>query len=198
VNASSRLTVTADFNERYRKVTLSGEAYFRVAHDTKKPFIVKTGKLSTRVVGTEFNVHAYHNESKMKVAVVQGRVRVNEQQQNGNTKQLGTILTPNLMLNYDVSSGQYSTTNADAAKIASWQNGGLYFEDADLQEIMMALSRHYNREIRFANKPLGRCDYTIGFSQEPLPKVLQVLSQLTGLTYRTDQNKIIIYPENCH
>ena len=65
LNASSVLTIGANFNEKFRNVKLSGEAYFRVAHDTTKPFIVSTGKLQTRVLGTEFNVHAYNNEGSI-------------------------------------------------------------------------------------------------------------------------------------
>lgn len=197
LNASSVLTVGADFNEKYRNVKLSGEAYFKVAHDTSRPFIVSTGKLQTRVLGTEFNVHAYNNESNIKVAVVQGLVRVSEKQQIGNAKQLGSILTHNLMLNYNLSSQQYTITTADAGKISSWQSGGLYFEDADIQEIILALSRHYNCNIELADKPVRKCSYTIGFSREPLPKVLGVLSQLTGITYKVAQNKIIIHSKNC-
>ncbi|WP_295771056.1 FecR domain-containing protein [uncultured Mucilaginibacter sp.] len=198
LNASSVLTVDDNFNEKFRNVKLSGEAYFRVAHDSTRPFIVSTGKLKTRVLGTEFNVHAYKNESNIKVAVVKGRVRVSEHKQNGNNKPLGNVLTHNLLLTYNVSSKRYNTVNADAEKIASWQNGGLYFEDADIQEIVMALSRHYNRNIQFADTPVGKCSYTISFLHEPLPKVLGVLSQLTGITYKTAQNKIIIHSKNCH
>ncbi|MVN92714.1 FecR family protein [Mucilaginibacter aquatilis] len=198
LNASSALTISTDFNQKFRNVKLSGEAYFRVAHDSTRPFIVSTGKLKTRVLGTEFNVHAYQNESSIKVAVVDGRVRVSEYKQNGTSKPLGDILTHNLMLTYNVSSQRYKTANADAQKIASWQNGGLYFEDADIQEIVMALSRHYNRNIQLADKPVGKCSYTISFLHEPLPKVLGVLSQLTGITYQTAQNKIIIHSKNCH
>ncbi|MDT3405357.1 FecR family protein [Mucilaginibacter terrae] len=198
LNASSKLIVSADFNEKKRNVKLSGEAYFRVAHDASKPFIVSTGKLQTRVLGTEFNVHAYDNESNIKVAVVKGRVRVSEKKQTGNAKQLGSILTHNLMLNYNLNNQHYTITTADAEKIASWQNGGLYFEDADIQEIVMALSRRYNCNIELADKPVGKCNYTIGFSREPLSEVLRVLNQLTGITYKSAQNKIIIHAKNCH
>ncbi|GAA4321203.1 FecR family protein [Mucilaginibacter gynuensis] len=198
LNSSSSLAVGGSYNQKYRRVTLSGEAYFRVKHDKQRPFIVSTGKLQTQVLGTEFNVHAYTDEANIKVAVVQGRVKVSEQQ-NGVTKQLGDVLTHNLMLSYDVNSRRHVTTTADAEKLSAWKKGELYFEETGIQEIVKALSRRYNQGIELADAPLANCKYTISFSSgDALPKVLTVLGQLSGITYQTTQNKIIIHAKNCH
>lgn len=198
LNASSKLTITKDFGTKYRRVSLLGEGYFRVKHDASRPFIITTGQLQTRVLGTEFNVHAYPNETNIKVAVVQGRVKVSEQQQLGSIKQLGRVLTHNLMLSYNTATRLHFIKTTDAEKLSRWQRGDLYFDDTSVQEIAYSLSRRYNIPVELADAPAANCRYTTGFTGEPLPKVLTVLSQLTGITYQYTPNKIIIHAKKCH
>lgn len=197
LNASSKLTVSAGFGTSYRRVTLSGEGYFRVKHDASKPFIVTTGQLQTRVLGTEFNVHAYCNEENISVAVVQGRVRVSEESK-GKVKPLGRILTHNLMLSYNTTAGKYLIKTADSEKLSRWKYGELYFDDATVEQIALALSRRYNIPVELTDEPAPGCRYTIGFSGDQLPKVLDVLRQLTGITYQYTSNKIVIHSKQCH
>jgi len=198
LNASSKLTVNHDFGKEFRRVSLSGEGYFRVKHDASKPFIITTGKLQTRVLGTEFNVHAYTNEENIRIAVVQGRVRVSEEQNTGKIRQLGQVLTHNLMLSYNTGTHKHFIKTADSEKLSTWQHGELYFDDAPVQEIVLALSRRYNIHVELADKPAVNCRYTIDFSGEPLSKVLAILGQLTGITYQYTPNKIIIHTKQCH
>jgi transmembrane sensor len=198
LNSSSKLTLSPNFGINYRKVILSGEGYFRVKHDVSKPFIITTGQLQTRVLGTEFNVHAYPNEKNIKVAVVKGRVKVSEERKTGQLSQLGPILTHNLMLNYNIKTRKHLVKSADSEKLSAWQNGRLYFEDATIEEIALALQRRYNKPVELADKPTGGCRYTIDFGADPLPKVLAVLGQLSGINYQYTQNKVIIHSKQCH
>ncbi|MBS7563880.1 FecR domain-containing protein [Mucilaginibacter sp. Bleaf8] len=197
LNASSSLVVNNDFGTKLRRVSLSGEGYFRVKHDASRPFIIQTGRLQTRVLGTEFDVHAYKNESKIKVAVVNGRVKVSEERQH-KLQQLGEVLTHNLLLVYNTKTQRHAIRTADAEKLSAWQNGELYFEDASIGEITATLSRHYNTSIKLNGQSKANCRYTIGFSRQSLNKVLAVLSQLTGMHYQIQPNQVIIQTDQCH
>jgi transmembrane sensor len=197
LNSSSMLTISNDFNKKTRSVALSGEGYFHVKHDASRPFIVTTGKLQTRVLGTQFNVHAYANEDNYKIAVVNGRVRVGENSSQGKVVPLGKILTRNLMLTYSKKSNRHSIANANADRLSAWQRGEIYFEEASIPEIALTLSRAYNIDVQLAGKPGRNCKYTIGFTRQPINKVLGVLGELTGIIYKLTPSKIIINSKNC-
>lgn len=197
LNSASRLRVNSDFNEHNRRVSLSGEAFFHVKHNAAKPFIVTTGQLQTRVLGTQFNVHAYGDEPTYSVAVVEGRVSVSEATAN-TLKPLSGILTRNLMITYNTAKHISRLRRADADKISSWQDGKLYFEEATVNDMTKTLARKYNIDIEFHGKHGPACRYTIGFNNQPLAHVLQVLAQLTGLDYNYSRNKIIIRSPNCN
>jgi ferric-dicitrate binding protein FerR (iron transport regulator) len=197
LNSSSVLTISSDFGVKNRVVKLSGEGFFHVKHDASKPFIVATGNIQTQVLGTQFNVHAYNNESEYKIAVVSGMVSVGENRATNKVVPLGKILTRNLMLVYNSKAHQHYIKTADADRLSAWQNGRLYFDEASVPEIGLTLSRMYNIDVQLADKPGRDCKYTIGFDNQPLDKVLRVLSQLTGITYQYTTSKIIIHSKNC-
>lgn len=198
LNSSSVLTISNEFNQTIRNVSLTGEGYFHVKHNASKPFIVTTGKLQTRVLGTQFNVHAYANEDDYKIAVVDGRVRVSESRSSQNIIPLGKVLTRNFMLTYSQKTHKHIITTANADKLSAWQRGELYFEDASISEIAFTLSRTYNINVQLAGKPGHEYKYTIGFNRQPIEKVLRVLSELTGITYQLNPNQVIINSKNCH
>lgn len=197
LNSSSVLTISDDFGVKNRMVKLSGEGFFHVKHDASKPFIVATGHIQTQVLGTQFNVHAYNNESEYKIAVVSGMVSVGENQATNKVVPLGKVLTRNLMLVYNPKAHQHYIKSADADKLCAWQTGQLYFDEATIPEIALTLSRMYNIDVQLADKPGHDCKYTIGFNSQPLDKVLRVLNQLTGITYQYTNSKIIIHSKNC-
>ncbi|UOE50626.1 FecR domain-containing protein [Mucilaginibacter sp. SMC90] len=197
LNSSSVLTLSADFNETGRRVSLTGEAYFHVKHNAAKPFIITTGHMQTRVLGTQFNVHAYKNDNDYRVAVVGGRVQVSEAVA-GKVKPLAGVLTRNLMITYNVLNHTASVRHTDADQVSAWQNGKLYFDEASVSEMAEALSRKYNIDIKVHDKPGQVCRYTVGFNNQPLNSVLKVLSRLAGFTYQYNKNKIIIDSPNCH
>jgi ferric-dicitrate binding protein FerR (iron transport regulator) len=198
LNSSSVLTISNDFGKAKRSVTLAGEGYFHVKHDATRPFIVTTGNIQTQVLGTQFNIHAYANDNEYTVAVVGGRVRVSENSTANTMIPLGKVLTRNLMLAYDKKTHRYVTKTADADKLSAWQHGELYFDNASIPEIAATLSRMYNIDVQLMDKPGHNCRYTIDFNGQPLNKVLQVLGELTGITYHYNTNKIIINSKNCH
>ena len=78
LNTGTELLVKGNFGVNQRRVLLKGEAYFKVAKDAEKPFIIQSGQLSTQVLGTAFNISAYPERDRMKVSVLTGRVRVSQ------------------------------------------------------------------------------------------------------------------------
>ncbi|RFZ90460.1 DUF4974 domain-containing protein [Mucilaginibacter conchicola] len=197
LNSSSALTLSSDFNQRNRRVSLVGEGFFHVKHNPAKPFIVSTGELQTRVLGTQFDVFAYPEEKDYKIAVVDGRVRVSEAAA-GKVTPLAGVLTRNLMITYNKASHKSFVGHTDADDRAAWKTGRLYFEKASVRAMARALSRKYNVDIEVNDKPGQDCRYTVGFNNQPLDDVLRVLQKLTGLSYQYNNQKVIINTPNCN
>lgn len=141
LNADSKISFAQQFVKKTREVYLEGEAYFEVAKDRLKPFIVKSKTQQVEVLGTHFNVSNYENEGSVKTTLVEGSVHV---QQTGATKN-EVILKPN----------QQATNNTkglivslvDTKDVLDWKNDGFTFKAGDFDATMRKIARWYDVEI---------------------------------------------------
>lgn len=195
LNADSKLSYANSFNVNDRNVTLTGEAFFDVAHDTSKPFIIHSGSLTTRVLGTAFNIHAYPGEASS-VTVIRGRVEVKD------AKEHVTILTPNKQMKYVTGNTTQPTVLKDvkAEQYLSWTKGQLEFTDERFTEIAATLERQFNVTIDFKSNALQRCTFTASFEKDAsLWRVLNLLSQINQTTFSvsSDSTHIMIDGNGC-
>lgn len=162
VNAGSSLRYSKNFGKKDREIQLEGEAYFEVARDTLKPFVVKSEMLSVRVLGTRFNVKAYKEDQTIDVSLVSGKVNVhlNDVTKNGDEVEL----IPNRMLSYDKKNDEVKLTDIDGSRVYDWTNGTLRFEEKSFLQIAKELERKYNILIRIDSKTLKDEIYTGSFS----------------------------------
>ena len=137
LNSASKLKYPVAFTGGQRKVFLEGEAYFEVAADTVHPFLVETSGMSVTVLGTGFNVMAYHDELAQSVVLVEGLVEV---QSNDESKK--KILQPDHMLT--LASNSMDITAANTYDFISWKDGLLQFRSQPLSMILAKISRHYD------------------------------------------------------
>jgi transmembrane sensor len=132
LNAASSITYPTTFNGSTREVSMTGEAYFEVAKNRSKPFVVKTTKEEIRVLGTEFNVNAYEDEAAMKTSLLEGSVKIgNKTLRPGQAYISGHVVQTN--------------TQQDVA----WKNGYFNFDKADLPAVLRQLSRWYDIEVKY-------------------------------------------------
>lgn len=162
VNAGSSLKYRENFNEQVREVDLSGEAYFEVAADSLKPFVVKSGKLDIRVTGTQFNVKAYKNEETIDVALVSGKVKVHL---NGRKAEEGEVaLAPDRMLSYNKETNCVQVTKINGRDVSAWTNGQLRFEQASFPQIAKSLERKFDVKIVIQSESLKKDVFSGSFS----------------------------------
>ena len=141
LNVGTVFTYPAAFTGNTRPVEISGEAYFEIARDVSRPFIVTKGNTQIKVLGTHFNVNAYDNEAAMRVTLLEGSVRVQE----GNTSNL---LKPGQQAILSTkNSGKIQVVKGDVDKVMAWKNGIFNFDGAPLDEVMRQLERWYNIEV---------------------------------------------------
>lgn len=144
LNAGSRIIYPVTFAGRtQREIKLFGEAYFEVAKDRTKPFIVHTKSQRIEVLGTHFNINSYNDEPQAVTTLTEGSVRVTE---TFDRKQSFT-LRPGEMAS--TSGNQTKVGNADIESALAWQNGMFYFKNSSIKAIMRQVSRWYDLDVEY-------------------------------------------------
>lgn len=187
LNAESRLTFPKEFNGTQRAVNLIGEAYFRVAKNPNKPFIITSPRTTTKVLGTKFNLRDYQNEEKSELVVEEGKVSFSAIKTNGTL-----ILTANQKGILDSKNKLNATQNIDySGKYFDWKDNKLIIDDLTLEEIKPILERWYNINLIISKKELGKERYKGTFNNPTIKEVLTSICFATRSEY-TQHNKTFI------
>lgn len=191
LNAASRLVYPEVFDGQERRVELEGEAYFKVAKNAEKPFIVSSGGQEVHVSGTEFNVHAYSDEPAIYTTLVNGSIAL---RLAGDTQQSRELqLTPGHQTTFTTDNSQFTVKEVDTDVVTSWRSGVFVFEDQTLEQIMRTLSRWYDFEYEFREQQLAA---TVFMGSIPkygtFSEVSDIFHKLGGIRLRQQGRKIII------
>ncbi len=172
-----------------RDVTLSGEAYFEVAHDTEHPFIVQTESTDVQVLGTHFNVEAYERDTETRTTLLEGSVAVSDK---GKSQRI--ILQPNETAVYNKETGEIEKiTETNMKNEIAWRNGEILFDNLALKEIVRQLSNAFNTDITVTDTTLINYRMNASFrNAETLDEILQLLSAAGGFYYLNDGQTIRI------
>ncbi|MEZ4771800.1 MAG: FecR domain-containing protein [Bacteroidia bacterium] len=189
LNAETTVNICINPSNEIREVELSGEAFFEVAKDSSRPFVVYTGNVKTEVLGTSFNITAY-DSAKPTVTVSSGKVRV-----AGKTSSQFVTLIPNEQVLIDT---EWKKREVVSEQFSAWKNGLLTFEDMSLAEIKPILEKWYDIEIEFHVAELQNCRITGKYQNEPLKNVLESFRFIKGLDYQfVDERKIRLNGDIC-
>lgn len=183
LNSESSLRYPVAFTGAERKVEITGEAYFEVAKDPAKKFIVTGQGVQTEVLGTHFNINTYTDEEQVRVTLIEGSVRVANGA--GNVK-----LKPGeqAAITHD---SRFSIAEVDTDRIIAWTTGSFYFDEEDLSTVMRQLARWYDVDVSFSGI-MPQDHYSGIFSRQlTLSKVLTVL-KMAGVKYTIDGKKLKI------
>ena len=192
LNALSRLQFPNAFIGNDRTVDLTGEAYFEIAKDKSRPFMVRVSGVTVQVLGTNFNVNAYHDEAEIKTTLLEGAVRLVKGEVSAPLKpgQQGVTGVPDADAGKGAAaSGQkgaagaqgvatsgFSIHSADIDQVMAWKNGLFSWDAADVHTVMRQISRWYGVEVRYQGTPT-----TALFGGE-IGRDLTLTQVLTGLS----------------
>lgn len=186
LNAGSTLQYPSVFSGNERKVQLTGEAFFEVAHNPAMPFYVEVEGTKIKVLGTKFNVNAYQNEEALKTTLIEGKVLISK----GNNE---LVLNPGEQAVTFGNSNVIQKRTANVEEVVAWKNGFFQFERADIATIMRQVSRWYNIEVVFEGK-INPIDFSGKISKNvPAQTVLRILEE-GGMHFEIYPNKIIVKP----
>ena len=191
LDAASSLTYPTAFKGSDRTVELTGEGYFEVAHDKRRPFTVKAGGQTIRDIGTHFNVNAYTDEPAQVTTLLEGAVSVDGHLLRPGEKATVTGAT---VSGSTAGGADVRVSRGDPEQAVAWKNGLFYFSDAGLETVMRQLSRWYNVDVSYeGNIPARQFNGMIGRSLT-LNQVLKGLAK-ENVHYRIEEgNRLIITP----
>jgi ferric-dicitrate binding protein FerR (iron transport regulator) len=221
MNAGSRVQYMTPFADGKRELTLSGEAYFDVKHDPAHPFIIHTGKLDVRVLGTTLNIKAYPGDSLTETTLIRGKVEVDF----ANNTHTAIVLKPSEKLIVSTGMNQpdpvvtTSTTPSampvTAVKVqvvlkvitapvvpdsadgtideTSWVENKLVFRKEPFAQLALKLERWYNVKIRFDNEKYRMDELTGTFKDQRIEEVMQALQLTSSFHYRISGDTIHIW-----
>ena len=186
LNSASSLNYPVQFAEKERCVELDGEAYFEVTPDPERPFIVKSGGVQTRVLGTSFNIQAYRNEKSVYTTLLTGSIRV-AVADGGDA----VVLTPGREAIWEKGSGAIQVEAVNAEDAIAWRYGNFIFEEEDIEVVMRMLSRWYEVEFVFDGGRKEKHTFSGRMSKdESLDTVLETIELAGGPEFRREGNII--------
>jgi ferric-dicitrate binding protein FerR (iron transport regulator) len=216
LNAGSKLRYSSSFNRTNREVFIEGEAYFKVAKNEKKPFMVKTSAVTLKVMGTSFNIKAYPEEKDIETTVETGTVQVlrNVEGQlmdklvltagqkvtvikstaridsTTATKPLPLPAPLKAVMPEEIAEKTIVTKNVTPELYTSWKDKRWIIEKESLEKLAVKLERRYNVQISFQDDRLKNFSFSGTLEDETLEQVLEVIKLSAPISYTVRQNKV--------
>lgn len=189
-----------------RAVYLSGDAFFEVTKDESRPFVVYTGDIVTKVVGTSFGIHFRDDDLEVRVAT--GRVIVEKNSHKaGNSRQPtseGVVLTPNQKVTYYSKNNYFATGLIENPQpitlpnvVATSREDSFQFEAAPLEQVLSRIEETYGVKIVLTNPLIQNCPVTADLSQQPLYSKMDILCAALGATFEVKGTSLVLSDGNC-
>lgn len=189
LNSSSSISYQEPFTDSARYVELTGEAFFEVAHDPNKPFVVASGTVQTVALGTSFNVRAFQSEQDIRISLATGKVKVKI---HGKSSEKETLLEPGQQLAYDKVLETQEKKEFSELLDLGWKDGIIVFEDADLDEFITTLERWYGVTFEVTGTQKSKWHIEGKFDNETLKEIMEGLSFTYNIQYEMEGKRIKI------
>tara|TARA_R100001369_G_scaffold50016_1_gene76749 strand:+ start:2343 stop:3485 length:1143 start_codon:yes stop_codon:yes gene_type:complete len=192
LNSGTSLKYPVQFlKTKNRQVYLDGEAFFNVAKDSANAFIVNTGELNVRVLGTKFNLSSYPEDHFVNTTLLEGAVSVYNKQDTFDSSN-ASLLEPGYKAEWNKYNRQILVEEADIAMHTDWLNGKIILRHVPFKNIVKKLERHYNVEIVNNNPKLDEELFTASFDVETIDQVFKTFNLTYQMDYKINDRQIII------
>lgn len=185
MNSDSKLRYATQFVGKERRVFLEGEAYFEVAPDAKKPFLVETRNQTLQVLGTKFNISAYTNEI-ITTTLVQGCVNL-----TNSTTMLQQQLVPGEQAFIDSKSNKWQVKKVDVEDVIAWTKGMFVFNDQSLEQVMGKLERWYDVKVVYSDEAAKKIVFKGNLPRNlDLKTVLSMIERISSASFDMQENQV--------
>ncbi|MBK8491062.1 MAG: FecR domain-containing protein [Saprospirales bacterium] len=190
MNQYSQLKYAPSTNKKYRRVELSGDAFFEVERDTARPFVITTQNVEIEVLGTAFYVDAREDQTQVQVIVQSGTVSVKAGSQQ-------VILTANEIGIYDKAAGELTKKVNEDVNYMAWKTGFLVFENSTLAQVVFDLNRKFHSKISIARPELKTCEITANFDHQSLEATVKIIEKTLHIQAERNGEEIVFSGKGC-
>lgn len=188
LNAGSTLSYPSAFGQKGREVELDGEAYFEVAKDRAKPFVVHTQMCDVEVLGTKFNVEAYSDLNNFSAALMEGRVKVGNNYRSSDV----VYLAPNEKVS--LKQGELAVDHIEDYDVYRWREGLICFTNENFVSLMKRIEKYYGVKLVVENPELSEHSFSGKFRiSDGVDNLLRVLRRDVKFRYRYSRERDTIY-----
>lgn len=177
-------------NNKYRRLELSGDAFFEVERDTARPFIIATREVEIEVLGTAFYVDARTNQALTQVIVESGSVSMTADRAQ-------VILSANETGVYDKNTGGLIKKQNEDVNYLAWKTDSLVFNDTPLEVVVFALNRKFHSKISIGNPVLKVCEITATFRDKSLEAIIKIIEKTLNIETEIKGEEIIFIGQSC-
>lgn len=192
LNKNASITFPDKFNSNKRKVKLTGEAFFEVARNVNKPFVVNLGLSNVEVLGTSFNIDATEGNRKIEIVVNTGKVKfintITKESVILSTGEKGMLMKNNNL----ISKAQNNNVN-----FMAWRTRKIIFKDIELDDVIQTLNKLYEAQITFSTDVGKNCKVSVSFDNQSLDSILSVLELTLDLEYKKEGDIIEVVKAGC-
>lgn len=193
LKGNSKLIYPSAFTEHERKVSLIGEALFEVAKDSLHPFVISTGELTARVLGTSFNIKT--TGSNIEVLVLTGKVALSSK---GTPQKI--IVLPNEKALFNTALGHLSKTTMleeEPLQAVAKTEYSMDFKSARMGDVVASIERKFDVHIAVKGEKIENCPITADLTDQSLDRTLNMISMALGFTYEINENTVTIQGGGC-
>lgn len=188
LNSASELRFPVQFNGKKREVYLEGEAFFQVARDTSKQFIVHLNKAQISVLGTKFNVNAYQDEERIYTTLAEGSITFRSSKGENEV-----YLHPGEQSIMDMNNGETTVLKVDPSIYSAWIKGRFVFRAMDLGTIMRQLQRWYDCEVFYTSEEIKQQEFWGVINRDmELMDVLNIIEETAGVHFEIKGRTVIV------
>ncbi|MCE5331956.1 MAG: FecR domain-containing protein [Bacteroidales bacterium] len=186
LNADTKIRYPKQFGLFNRKIYLEGEAFFKIATNKKRPFIVNVNNSNIEVTGTSFNVKAYKHDELMEIVLEEGKITFNTPQQSYS-------LLPGQLALYDKKNGLCTIkTMVNSSEASMWKDNYFVFRDTPLAEVLKIVNRRFDVDYNIRDTRALKYSYTITTRQTSIEKLVKELEIITPVKFNLNNNVINI------
>ena len=187
LNSDTKIKYSTNSELNTRNVELNGEAYFEVAHNKNRPFIVSANGLNVKVLGTSFNVNTY-SKKHIETTLVEGSVELYNK-----NKGKSILLKPGYKAIYNYKSGATSVKKTNVKYATAWKEGSILLSDTPMNHVITSIERWYGVDITVADKEILQYSFTANFKNKSLSEILNLLKISSPIAYKINGKNVIIY-----
>ncbi len=191
LNKKSELSFEYNAKEKTRRVKLKGEAFFSVKHEEDKPFVIETGEILVRDIGTEFNLKSYPDQDTIEIVVTEGEVQFYTLKDNGLTLKAGEKGI------YSKKTKEFQRIEKIDTNTLAYKTKVFSFNNTDLAAVISLLNDVYDSKIKLINKDLHNCRLTANFKEDNPETIVEVIAETMGLSITRQGDEILLDGKGC-